>query len=644
MRLKNLFFLLLLTGACTLQAQISLPRLISDGMVLQRDAEITLWGWAAPNEALSISFIDSTYHTRATAQGDWQLKLSGLKAGGPYAMQLSASNRLTLKNIMVGDVYLCSGQSNMELPLRRVSWVYPEVLARDSFPAIRQFFVPRVYEFNMLPGDLKAGSWNEATRENLPDFSAVAYFFAHEQYKHHQVPIGLINSAWGGSPIEAWLSEDALKEFPRHYEEFQQLKDSTRVARIINDDRQRIDRWHRQLYQDDQGYRNADEPWFAHAVDHSGWDTTPVPGFWDNTPLGDTHGVVWFRKNFIVAESLAGKPALLVLGCMVDTDSVYLNGQLVGTTSYQYPPRRYPIPEGALRPGNNTLTVRIINKSGRGGFVPGKDYRIESSVDTLDLEGIWHYKLGTAMPALEQQTFFNSKPGALYPAMIHPLKPYALKGVLWYQGESNESRPREYAPLLKTLVKSWRQLWQNDSLPFLVVQLPNFGDVQPQPAESNWALLREAQATALELPRTALAVNIDLGEWNDIHPLRKKEVGERLALAAQDVVYKEPQVQASAPRFQSVEREGNRLVLTFSNEGGGLVCQGNAIPGHFALAGADKQFVWAEARLEGQRVVVWSPKVPEPVAVRYAWADNPEGANLYGQNGLPVAPFRTDSW
>jgi len=614
-------------------------------MVLQRDAEITLWGWAAPNEALSICFIDSTYHTQATTQGEWQLKLSGLKAGGPYNMQLTASNQLSVNNIMVGDVYLCSGQSNMELPLKRVSWVYPEVLARDSFPAIRQFYVPRVYEFNELHSNLKACSWNEATRENLPDFSAVAYFFARDLYRQYQVPIGLINSAWGGSPIEAWLSEAALKEFPAHYREFQQLKDTALVNRIKSDDRQRIDRWHQQLYQNDQGYRNPDEPWFAHAVNYSGWDTTTVPGFWNHTPLGNTHGVVWYRKKFTVSESLAGKPALLVLGCMVDADSVYLNGQLVGTTSYQYPPRRYPIPDGALRPGDNTLTVRIINKSGRGGFVPGKDYRIESASDTLDLAGVWYYKLGTAMPALEQQTFFNSQPGALYPAMIHPLKHYALKGVLWYQGESNESRPLEYASLLKTLINSWRDLWRNDSLPFLVVQLPNFMEHRPQPSESNWALLREAQASALDLPRTALAVTLGLGEWNDIHPLRKKEVGERLALTAKAVVYNEAQVQASAPRFQSVQREGNRLVLSFSNEGGGLVCKGTAAtPGHFALAGADKQFVWAQAQIVDNRVVVWSPEVPEPVAVRYAWADNPEGANLYGRNGLPVAPFRTDSW
>jgi len=217
--------------------------------------------------------------------------------------------------------------------------------------------------------------------------------------------------------------------------------------------------------------------------------------------------------------------------------------------------------------------------------------------------------------------------------------------VLWYQGESNESRPLEYASLLKTLINSWRDLWRNDSLPFLVVQLPNFMEHRPQPSESNWALLREAQASALDLPRTALAVTLGLGEWNDIHPLRKKEVGERLALTAKAVVYNEAQVQASAPRFQSVQREGNRLVLSFSNEGGGLVCKGTAAtPGHFALAGADKQFVWAQAQIVDNRVVVWSPEVPEPVAVRYAWADNPEGANLYGRNGLPVAPFRTDSW
>lgn len=627
-------------------------------MILQRNIPIKIWGWADKNENISVRFIDSTYSTTAGEDGKWNVLLKKYKEGGPFEMVIKGSNTIIIHNIMIGDVWLCSGQSNMELPMRRVSPIYKEEIANSSNDYIRQFIVPQKYNFNIALEDLDGGSlpagqvnWKSADPQTVLDFSAVGYFFAKEIYAKYKIPIGLINASLGGSPAEAWISEEALKKFPAYYDDAVKFKDSSLIKEIESDDQKRIQQWYSLLRQKDEGYSDAQNFWFDSNLSTSGWAAMNIPGYWANTEPGFVNGVVWFRKKINVPSSLIGKPALLILGRIVDADSVFINGTFVGTTSYQYPPRRYNISSSLLKEGENTIVIRVINSSGMGGFVPDKEYVIEAENEKIDLSGEWQYRLGAKMDPLASQTFIRWKPLGLYNGMISPLLNYKIKGALWYQGESNANRPAEYKDLLSTLIEDWRSKWQQGDFPFLIVQLPNFMEAKSEPSESNWALFRESQLKTLSVPNTGLAVAIDIGEWNDIHPLNKKDVGMRLALAAERIAYGDKRVVHSGPIYKSMKISGNKIVLTFTNTGGGLFAKGGgefARPASglkcFAIAGRDKKFVWAKARIEKNKVIVWNENVSKPIAVRYAWADNPEGANLFNKEGLPASPFRTDNY
>lgn len=625
-------------------SQVRLPELISDGMVLQRDAQIKIWGWAAEGEKISVHFIDSTYNTAADDKGNWNIILPKLKAGGPYEINVIASNSITIRDIMVGDVWVCSGQSNMELNMKRVSPLYGAEIANSENPYIRYFEVPDKYNFSSPQKDLPSGEWNKANPQNVLSFSAVSYFFGKELYDRYQVPVGLINSALGGSPAESWMSEEGLKEFPEYYNEAQRFKDSTLIKQIQNEDRTRINNWYSQLRKNDQGYKDPKKPWYSAEYNSSDWSIMKIPGYWADESLGFVNGVVWFRKEINIPPSMVGKPARLNLGRIVDADSAFVNGVFVGTTSYQYPPRRYDIPLTILKEGKNVIVVRIINSWGKGGFVEDKPYELVVDNHTIDLKGDWKYKLGAQMEPLRGETFIRWKPMGLYNAMIAPLLDYKIKGVIWYQGESNAGRPVEYRKLFPALIKDWRKNWKQGDFPFIFVQLPNFMEAKPNPSESNWALLREAQLKTLSLPNTAMVVTIDIGEWNDIHPLNKKDVGKRLALAAQKVAYGDGDVVYSGPLYKAMTVEGNKIILTFTSIGSGLMTKGGEQLKSFTICGTDKKFVWANAEIKNNEVIVWSDNVENPVAVRYAWADNPDGANLYNKEGLPASPFRTDKY
>jgi sialate O-acetylesterase len=634
-------FLLFLT--VTISGQVKLPKLISDGMILQRNTSVKIWGWAAKNESISIRFIDSAYKISADSNGEWKLILPKLKAGGPYEMEINASNSITIHNILVGDVWLCSGQSNMELPMRRVKPKYENEIANCTNDSIRMFIVPQKYNFNEPQKDLVGGSWQSTNTKSILEFSAVAYFFAKELNNKYKVPIGLLNASLGGSPAEAWMSEDALKEFPQHFDEAQKFKDPSLIKKIEDSDRARSRNWYTLLKQTDEGYKDSLNSWFKPNLNTSNWAWMEIPGYWADNGLGSVNGVVWFRKKFDVPASMKDKEAKLILGRIVDADSVFINGKFVGTTSYQYPPRRYDVPANVFQEGENTIVVRVISNSGKGGFVLDKPYKIVCSKDTIDLRGQWQYKLGATMDPLASETFIRWKPVGLYNAMIAPLLNFKIKGTIWYQGESNVSRAVEYRKLLPALINNWRSKWQEGEFPFLYVQLPNFGDSKDQPSESTWAMLQEAQLKTLSVSNTAMAVAIDIGEWNDIHPLNKKDVGRRLALAAENRAYGEMNLVYSGPIYKSMKVEGNKIILSFTNTGRGLVAKSDALK-YFSVAGADRKFVWAEAKIKSNKVVVWSNEVASPVAVRYAWADNPAGANLFNKEGLPASPFRTDSF
>lgn len=637
--------LLLITvffSSCSLAVfgQVKLPKLISDGMVLQRDAEVKIWGWASREEPITLLFNGQEYVTQANSNGDWSIVLPAMEKGGPYTMHIKGSNTLQLKDIYLGDVWLASGQSNMELSMGRVEPLYTEEIANASNPEIKFFEVPKTYHFEEAKQDLEGGAWEAVTPETIRKFSAVAYFFAKDLYEKYNIPIGIINSSLGGSPAEAWMSEDALKEFPNHYAEAMQYKNFSFRDSIEKSDADRIGNWHKRSVQEDIGISGK---WKEEKVNTAGWYKMEIPGYWAEEELGPRNGVVWFRRTFEVPEKLINQSPELLMGRIVDADSVFVNGTFVGNTTYQYPPRRYSVPANVLKPGENTISVRITNESGRGGFVLDKDYKLVFEDTEIDLTGEWKYKLGVEMPPLRGQTFIRWKPLGLFNAMINPLTNYTLKGVIWYQGESNADKPDEYENLFPAIIKDWRDQWGQEKLPFLYVQLTNFMESRDKPTDSNWARLRDAQLKTLSLPGTGMAVAIDVGEWNDIHPLNKKTVGERLAQAAKKVAYNE-KVVAGGPKYDSFTREGDTIVLSFKDTGRGLTVKNNDKLQQFTIAGKDGKFVWANAEIRGDKVIVYSQEVKDPVAVRYAWADNPEGANLFNLEGFPASPFRTDNW
>lgn len=620
-------------------AQIKLPKLISDGIILQRNEKVKIWGWASKNEQISLVFKSKTYTTIANTNGEWYIMLPEQEAGGPYTMNFKASNEVIVNDVLFGDVWVCSGQSNMELPMERVKEKYAEVIKNAENKNIRQFLVPDKYNFKEEEPDFDDGNWVSATPETVLNFSAVAYFFAKDIYSKHHIPIGIINSALGGSPVESWMSEEALKAFPEAYAEAQKFKNDSLIQSIETADKKRNDDWYELLNSKDQGYTNNTANWAQSSIDDSTWREMNIPGYWKNEPIGNVNGVLWFRKDIEVPKSMIGKPAKLFLGRIVDQDFVYVNGEFVGTTGYQYPPRRYDVKPNILKEGKNTIAVRVINNAGYGGFVEDKPYFLAVENDTINLKGSWKYELGCTMQPLQGPTFIRWKPEGLFNAMIAPLLNLKIKGVLWYQGESNTKEPISYKKTFPALIQNWRSKWQQEKLPFLYVQLANFMEPFPEPIESNWAALRQAQLETLQLPNTGMAVTIDLGEWNDIHPLNKEDVGKRLALLARKMVYGEKELYAESPTPKNTTFTKDSVIISFKNTGSGLTIKhGNALKS-FAISNDGVNYVWAKAILKNNEVIVSHENIKNPTIVRYAWDHNPDNANLFTKEGLPASPF-----
>lgn len=621
-------------------SQVKLPRLVRDSMIFQRDTKVKIWGWASAKEKIKVSFQNKKYNTAADANGNWMIVLSPMKAGGPYTMNIDAINHFTINNILIGDVWICSGQSNMVHQMILHRELYEDDIAKANYPEIRQFWIPTLTDLQKLHDDLPTGYWKSANPQDVLQFSAVAYFFAKTIYQKYHVPIGLINSSVGGPGIEAWISEEGLKQFPSVLDKIQKNKDTAyintinRTAFAANANRPKPT---------DKGLIGP-MPWYDTSYAGKGWYNISLPGYWEDQGIKDLDGIVWYRKEIDVPASMTGVDAKVFLGRIVDADFLYVNGKLAGNTTYQYPQRRYQLPAGLLKPGKNIFVIRVINNSGKGGFVADKPYYISAGGQKIDLKGEWQYKVGNAFSkqnsaapiALEYQ------PTALFNAMVAPLINYTIKGILWYQGEGNISNASDYEKLLPAIIADWRGRWKQNYVPFIYVQLPNFGEVQYLPSESPWAVLREAQLKTLSVPNTGIAVAIDLGEWNDIHPMNKKDVGIRLALAAEHVAYSEKNIVYSGPIYQSSKTVDNKIIISFNNIGSGLITNDGEELNQFAIAGADKKFVWAKAKIEGDKIIVWNDNISDPMYVRYAWADNPDGANLYNKEGLPASPFRTD--
>lgn len=623
----------------SLVANIRLPRLISDGMILQRDAKVNIWGWADPAESISISIDGKTYECIADANGSWKTTLKAHKAGGPFVMELNGKNSLKINNILFGDVWLCSGQSNMELPIRRVKPLYKDEIEKAENSNIRCFTIPQKYNFKTTEADYVGGSWVEVNQKTILDFSAVAYFFSNELYQKYKVPIGLLNASLGGSPIQAWMSEEALNAFPHYLNDGIKYRDDQLIRETETSETKMVNEWYAEANKKDEGQSGH---WKLPSVDDTDWLTMNVPGYWSETPMGKVNGAVWFRHEFEISKENVGKSAFLNMGRIVDADSVFINGKFIGNVTYQYPPRWYNVPENVLIEGRNLIVVRVVNNSGRGGFVPDKPYELKIAETVIDLKGVWKMKLGCTMPPTPGTTFIRWKPMGLFNAMIAPLVNYNKKGVIWYQGESNTGNPKEYASLFPTMIYSWRKEFNQKDLPFIYAQLPNFMEAKAEPTESNWAVFRNMQLKSLSVPKTAMTVNIDLGDWNDIHPMNKKDVSHRLALAAQKIAYNDCKVVSSGPLYKSMKIKSNKIELNFSNTGSGLIAKDGKELKCFAIAGSDKKFVWAKAEIVDDKVIVWSDEIFKPIAVRYAWADNPEGANFFNKEVLPTSPFTTE--
>ena len=622
-------------------AQLRLPRLISDGMVLQRDQSLRLWGWASPQEKVSLLFKNKQYKTQADATGKWEIKLPAQPAGGPFDLLFRGQNEVKVSNVLFGDVWICAGQSNMVLPMERVKEKYPEDIASANYPEIRLFFVATLTDLQKKRDDFPSGSWKVANPKDVLQFSAVAYFFARNLYEKYHVPIGLINSSVGGTPIEAWIGEEGLTKFPELTATLQKNKDSLYIKSLLK----QMAATNTPRKSRDKGMRET-VPWYSADYVPKGWRRMNVPGYWEDQGIKDLNGVVWYRKEIDVPASMTGISAKLFLGRIVDADIAYINGKQVGNVTYQYPPRRYEIPAGVLKEGKNILVVRVVNQAGKGGFVPDKNYSLVANEQVLDIKGDWWCKVGEVfLPTKDNGVNFSAQnqPSSLFNAMIAPLVSTAAKGFLWYQGESNTGNPGPYRDLLPALVQDWRSRWGQGDLPFFGVQLANFMEVDYLPSESQWAVLREGQLKLLSVPNTALAVTIDLGEWNDIHPLNKKDIGYRLSLAAQKLAYGDQNVVHSGPLLASATPENGKIRLRFDQTGSGIISKDDEELRWFAVAGADKKFVWAQARIEGKNeIVVWNDAISAPLYVRYAWADNPENVNFYNKEGLPASPFRTD--
>lgn len=600
-------------------AKIRLPALISDRMVLQREVDLKLWGWADLGEKVTIRFQGKVYHTQPDAAGKWSVSLAPQQAGGPFIMEI---NELVIRDILIGDVWLASGQSNMETPILRLVERYPEINVSNNH-MIRYYKVPTQEAVDEKEEIASGAQWYSATASDVINWTALAYFYAEEAYRQTGVPVGMLVVSKGGSNIQSWVNQAHLKEFP---------------ALTVNKDALAV----LENAAVDQGANK----WYHADWDDRDWKTVTVPSRWNETGL-DVKGTVWYRKEFDLPPNMGGKHARLYLGTMVDRDSVFVNGIFVGATSYFYPPRKYDIPAGILKSGKNNITIRLTADSHDGGFISDKPYRMSNDEINVDLTGEWKYKVGQDLKFLEQAKKqlpnLVSMGSRLYNGMIYPLRDYEVKGVIWYQGESNAG-DANYGKYLKALVSNWRTTFQKVDLPFLLVQLPNYApkSVKP-PVESGWARVREAQLqTVLEVPKTALTVTYDLGEWNDIHPLNKKDLAYRLFLQARRLVYGE-QLVSEGPLYKNMKIDGNKIVLFFHPIAGGLKSREHRLK-HFAIAGQDKAYVWAEAVIEGNTVIVSSNDVPNPVAVRYAWSDNPEEANLQNKAGLLASPFRTDNW
>lgn len=643
-RTVALLAFLLLAFALPAHAKIELPLLFSDGAVLQRDQPLPVWGWSTPGAKIEVAFDGRSAEATAAGDGTWHVELPAHAAGGPYTLTIreNSDDTVNVRDVLVGDVWLASGQSNMEWPVLESANAQAEI-ARANDPRIRHFKVPTSWA-ETPQTRLAGGEWQAASPQTVGEFSAVAYFFARDlRARDPDVPIGIINSTWGGSAIEAWMDAGMLGINPAALAEKlrrQKLTD----AQIEAHARELVARWPK---------TDPGQAWTAAGLDESTWSDIKVPAVWEERGYAGMDGVAWYRTTFELDAREAANGVTLGLGKIDDSDQAFVNGHPVGGMEKAWSKARaYKVAPGALRAGRNTIAVRVTDTGGGGGIAGEADelYVETSGGARRPLTGPWKFRTADVTVSLQGEK--NQTDTLLYNKMIRPLQPYALRGALWYQGEANAwaEKAFRYRDQFAAMIRGWRDDWHAPQLPFLWVQLANFvtdGDDATASAAANrssWAMLRESQSAVLKLPATAQAVTIDIGDAHDIHPRNKQEVGRRLALAARHVVYGESLVY-SGPVYRAVRFEGASARIAFDTQRSALAVRGGGKAVHgFEIAGDDRRFHPAHAQISGDKVIVTSDAVAQPKAVRYAWSDNPEDADLVNREGLPASPFRTDAW
>lgn len=621
-----------------------LSPIFTDHMVMQRAKKNTFWGWAPPGTKVRVSVSGKSGQGTADASGKWTARVDPPAVGGPYTLAVDGPQHLELHDVMVGDVWICSGQSNMEMGISLTDNAAGDI-ASSADPGLRLYMVPHATAFD--PVKVNAGAWAQCDPTSIANggwggFSAVGYHFGKELRRRLGVPIGLVETSWGGTIAEAWTSRPSVERFGDFKSSLDMIDQLKRQPALPYPTM--VDNW---LKKNDPGVR---ERWQDSA---EGWKPIQMPKPYEEIGLRDFDGTVWFRKELQLGETPTGV-ATLTLGAIDDIDVTFVNGVAVGSGYVYNADRVYNIPAGTLHQGKNVITVLTLDTGGGGGFTSDVDHlKLEypASVDiggrvSLPLAGEWGYRIGADLKKTEAAPRpINDNPNiptVLYNGMVAPIVPLAIKGAIWYQGESNADRAYQYRRLLPTMIADWRRSFGQGDFPFYIVSLANYMAKKDVPGDDAWAELRESQAmTARNVKNSGLAVTIDVGDPNDIHPKDKRTVGYRLALNALHGVYGEDVVY-SGPTYRSMSVENGTIRLRFDHAEGGLAAKGGKLPA-FAIAGADRKWVWADARIDGDTVVVSSPKVAQPVAVRYAWESNPV-ATLVNGAGLPAVPFRTDDW
>ena len=620
--------------------QIKLPHFFDNHMVLQREKEIPIWGSASPGTKIKIKLANHSIITVTDNQGKWMLHIPPIEAGGPFDLKVYENDEgnpsVEFYDILIGDVWLASGQSNMEWQVQQ-STSGKEEIPKAYNNNIRFFKVPHNFSLEPLSDVLEA-NWKICDSTSVKDFSAVAYFFSKKIQNEVGVPIGIIQSTWGGTPVEAWTSREMLYTNSEAKDKVLQ-NDTITIEHFVKDTVDLKKFW-------DIVYnpkRNTEITIPQSAYDDSDWKTVSVPGVISDWEPKFYEGMIWLRKNVNLKSEFINGDLSLNLGHPEMNYTLYFNGAEICKNVWNAnESHSYTIPNSLVKNGENCITLRMAALWGGGGLnPPAEDIYLSNGEEKISLTGKWKYKKNLE-PIIPKIYYYHQYPTYIFNGMLNPIIPFGLKGFIWYQGENNEDDAFNYRKLFPMLITDWRIRFQQGYLPFLFVQLPNYYKSEKIPSDGKWAVLRESQYNTLSLPNTGMTSIIDLGEAQNIHPTNKKDVGNRLATVAEKMVYGK-QIIASGPKFKSYQIEENEVHIQFTETGKGLTTKNNKPAKGFAIAGKDKKFFWAKARIEENKVVVISEKVKEPVAIRYGWANNPE-INLINSEGLPAIPFRTDNW